>query len=131
MLSKVQYKEEMPEIDLNKIIKFKTTLEQTKYLAPRSVGVKCKQSKHENEYLLIENTNSIIEDNQSLPLNIIIPFLTVTGLIIGAGMSVETEKRVRSMASHYEVSKASFSTKEYKIDIPGYCETLNKIQAKY
>jgi hypothetical protein len=122
VLSKVQYEEEMPAIDLNEVIEFKTIIEQIKYLVSRSVGVKFKQWQNENEYRLIANTNSIIEGNQPLPLKIIAPFLSVTGIIIGSNMDVNNKKRVEKMANQYEMSlsKASCSTKEYKIEITGY-----------
>ena len=122
VLSKVQYEKEMPSIDLNEVIEFKTTIEQIQYLVSRSVGVKFKQWQNENEYRLIANTNSIIVGNRPLSLKIIAPFLSVTGIIIGSRMDINTKKRVEEMANKYKMSlsKASCSTKEYKIEITEY-----------
>ncbi len=119
VLSKVQYEEEMPTIDLNEVIKLKTTIEQTKYLVSRSVGVKYRQWGHEHEYRLIANTNSVIQDNLSLPLKIIAPFLSITGIITGSNMDNDTIERVKKMANQYKMSlsKASCSPEGYKIEI--------------
>ena len=118
VLSKVRYADKIPIIDLNKIINLKTIIEQTKYLVPRSVGVKFKQWKHEKEYRLIANTNSIIEDKQALPLKNIAPFIKVTSIIIGSKMEDKTKRRIEKMARYkMNVSKASCSEKDYKIEI--------------
>lgn len=122
VLSKVEYEEEMPTIDLNEIIELKTTIEQIKYLVSRSVGVKYKQWQHEYEYRLIANTNSHLEGNKCLPLKIIAPFLSITGIVIGSSMGSDTIERVKKMANQYKmnVSKAFCSTVGYKIEITEY-----------
>ncbi|BCA96087.1 hypothetical protein TUM19329_24480 [Legionella antarctica] len=134
VLSKVQYEEEMPTIDLNEIIKL-TEIEKIKYLVSRSVGVKYKQWQHEYEYRLIANTNSFIENNQSLPLVNIAPFLSVTGIVIGSNMKSDTIDRVKKMANQYEMSlsKASCSSDGYKIEITEYMDVQESAenQARY
>lgn len=130
VLCKVQYDEEMPTIDLNEVIKLKTTIEQTKYLVSRSVGVKYRQWEHEHEYRLIANTNSFIEDSQSLPLKNIAPFLSITGIIAGSNMDDKTTERVQKMANQYKMglSKASCSADGYKIEISenhAYAQNVN------
>lgn len=119
VLSKVEYEKEMPTIDLNEVIKLKTKIDQTKYLVSRSVGVKYRHWKHEHEYRLIANTNSVIQNNLSLPLKIIAPFLSITGIITGSNMDNENIERVKKMANQYKIglSKASCSPDGYKIEI--------------
>lgn len=86
----------------------------TKYLANKTLGIKCHQWQYENEYRLVANANSAeINSNFNLP-----DCLKVTGIIIGTGVTnAETDIFDQVCNQHRcPLYAAHYSETEYKID---------------
>lgn len=105
VFSKVTYCTEKPRIDNNKINKLaKTPSAQTDYLIRNSVGMKYHQWGHEQEFRLIADCNSEIAG--LLPLKDNLPFLRVTGVIIGSLMKPGIKGAINKLSKKYHINES-------------------------
>lgn len=126
MLIKVTYGKESPIIDLAELNKLKkitptpSQYEPTKYLIKNSAGFKFDHWLHEQEYRLIANANS--EKSGLLNLQGYVPFLKVTGIIMGCKiLSSHREEIINRFGNDCTLYDAKQSKTDYRI----YLESIH------
>ncbi|HCD9498754.1 DUF2971 domain-containing protein [Legionella pneumophila] len=117
VFSKVKYSDQLPIIQYDELSRCKSKYEQIDYIVKNSVGVKYKQWSHENEYRLIANSNS--KDSGLLSLSNYAPFLTFTGVIIGAKMEQKYIKKIQELQKKCDffIKRARLSDNAYKLEV--------------
>ena len=115
VFSRVRYSEDVPIINYEDYNSLSTDYKKIEYLTKNSVGVKYKQWKHEDEFRLIANCNSI--GSGALPLKIFAPFLKFTGVIIGANMPVKYIKKITELQKNFKFSLQKANLSEASFDI--------------
>ena len=117
---KVRYARNIPTIDFNKLHALQDDFSKIKYLAENSFGVKFEEWSHEKEFRLIASMHS--QDNGLLPLNTLIPYLKITGVIMGSNMIEENKRTMALLTKEYglKLMAATCSPSDYKISIDDY-----------
>lgn len=117
VFTKVRYSATPPIMYLNELYPMRENpYRSTQYLVHNGIGVKYQQWEYENEYRLIVNTNSI--DDDLLDLNLI-PFLRVTGIIMGSQITEHEKSIFHTLCEQYNspLHQAKCSDTDYKIVI--------------
>ena len=117
---RINYENNLPSIDLDKLASLKTEYLRLQYIIRKTVGVKFIQWAHEDEIRLIVNANS--RECGLLPLSRFVPFLKVTGIIIGSAMTEEDKQAVKVLSKKYgaRLMTSFCSRSDYQIDIKEY-----------
>lgn len=121
IFTKVLYKKEYPAIEeticQQKLSEDKYNL--IKYIVQNSIGVKFEQWSYEQEYRLIVNTNG---KKSGLMPSAYIPFLKVTGIIMGEKIDSKNSKKIIKLGQQHNIKiyVAHRSNTAYKIDINEY-----------
>jgi len=117
VLTKVRYLSTAPEIYLDKFLELKDEYQAVCYIIQNSMGTKFDQWAYENEFRLIVNANSLTSGSQLVDLKIYAPFLTATGVIMGAKMSAEDKTKCRDLCRKYNVKLYQAECSDYKYEI--------------
>ncbi|MBX3708209.1 MAG: DUF2971 domain-containing protein [Gammaproteobacteria bacterium] len=113
--TKVNYSKTPPVMQLDQLLDIiDSPYESIKYLVANSVGVKYHQWGYENEYRLVANTNS--KDGGLLNLSLI-PFIKVTGIIMGSQLTDDERTIFHSLCKENKVPlyQARCSEVDYEI----------------
>lgn len=112
---RVKYADEFPILHWDELLHLSKPIDQILYIVPRSIGVKLKKWSNEKEFRLIVNTNSTISG--LLPLKRFVPFIRVTGIIIGSETPENIQKKMAEKATSREISlmKAIYSNSKITI----------------
>ncbi len=128
IFTKINYpSSKAPDFILSDFLDVKDDLdENTKYVIQHSIGVKGSAWNYEQEFRLIANWNSK-QDHSHLAVpeigdNSPVPWLKVTGIILGMHMSHEAKEKVTALALKYKMNLmfASADPKGYAVKILSY-----------
>lgn len=134
--TKIRYQETIPVIYRSKFERLfqENDNECKRYVIKNTIGVKYKQWEYENEYRLISNLTS--EKGNLYDMQGYMPFLKVTGVIMGYKLSDTEKDIIKYLATKHDVElyQASCSKTEYKIEItkvdPSYKQNANSADIK-
>jgi hypothetical protein len=120
--AKIKYRKTVPIINFEENLKLRNGDDYVKmrFALENAFGVKSRQWSNENEYRLIVNANSEKHaDNKSIDMKLYIPFLQVTGIILGEQM-IEDDKEIITKACRDQgvrVYQAKHSAQLYAVEL--------------